>query len=99
MEHFLTIALLSLALWVAFRFKRRREYPLTKQTILITGGSHGIGFELVKMALKAGAKVIVLDRNESKLVHKNFRSFKCDISDSGIVKNIFIGLQKEVHPF
>jgi uncharacterized oxidoreductase len=39
----------------------------TKNTILITGGSAGIGFEIAKIFSKAGNKVIITGRNEERL--------------------------------
>ena len=40
---------------------------LTKNTILITGGTSGIGFELTKQLLKLGNKVIITGRDINKL--------------------------------
>jgi len=39
----------------------------TKNTILITGGSAGIGFEIARVFSKAGNKVIITGRNEERL--------------------------------
>lgn len=39
----------------------------TKNTILITGGSAGIGFEIAKAFSKTGNKVIITGRNEERL--------------------------------
>jgi len=40
---------------------------LTENTILITGGTSGIGFEMAKEFLKLNNKVIITGRNEQKL--------------------------------
>ena len=40
---------------------------LSGNTILITGGTSGIGFEMAKQFLKLGNKVIITGRNEQKL--------------------------------
>jgi len=39
-----------------------------KQTIVIFGGSSGIGFELAKRLLKEGNEVVIASRNEQKLL-------------------------------
>jgi len=40
---------------------------LRDNTILITGGSSGIGFEMAKQLLKNNNKIIVTGRNEKRL--------------------------------
>lgn len=42
---------------------------ISGKTVLITGGSAGIGKKTAEVFLKAGAKVILLARNEAKLAH------------------------------
>ena len=41
--------------------------PLRDQTIVITGGSSGIGLATARRAAKAGAKVVIVARNEAAL--------------------------------
>ena len=43
--------------------------PLSNKTAVVTGGASGIGLASVKSMLSAGAKVIIVDRNEA-LVHQ-----------------------------
>lgn len=40
---------------------------LIDRTVLITGGTSGIGFEIARACIKAGAKVIITGRNNEKL--------------------------------
>ena len=40
---------------------------LSENTVLITGGSSGIGFEIAKQFLQRDNKVIITGRNEQKL--------------------------------
>ena len=62
------------------------------KTIIITGTSRGIGFELVKIFAEKQYQVFALSRNDkpvNALGHKNVFSLSCDLSDeSSIQKNI-----------
>lgn len=40
---------------------------LSKSTVLITGGSEGLGFAIAKVMVEKGSKVHILSRNEEKL--------------------------------
>ena len=61
---------------------------MTKKTIIVTGGSRGIGLNIVKTLLLEGYNVISISRNSKntateklkKLYGKRFSSFSCDIS-------------------
>ncbi|HRO65123.1 MAG TPA: SDR family NAD(P)-dependent oxidoreductase, partial [Candidatus Dojkabacteria bacterium] len=72
---------------------------LTNKTILITGGSEGLGFALAKELLSHNSEVIICGRNSEKLndaskkLNSNkLRTFVCDVSDYNqvqmMVKNI-----------
>lgn len=57
----------------------------TGNTILITGGSTGIGLSLAARFLKAGNKVLICGRRKDKLeeaekAHPGLRTFVCDVS-------------------
>lgn len=57
----------------------------TNNTILITGGSAGIGFETAKLFSEQGNHVIITGRNEERLKHaaaqlKNVTAIACDVS-------------------
>ena len=60
---------------------------LKNKTILITGGTAGIGLEATKQFLEAGCKVIITGRNQSKLdeVKKKYPSITAIKSDAGNV--------------
>ena len=46
---------------------RRREPSLAGQTVVVIGGSAGIGFETARRATVEGARVIVTGRNADRL--------------------------------
>jgi len=59
---------------------------ITNSTIIITGGSSGIGFEMCKQFIDNGNVVIACSRSLDKLEHAkkqlpNLIAYQCDISD------------------
>ncbi|KAJ1782215.1 hypothetical protein LPJ59_006867 [Coemansia sp. RSA 2399] len=60
------------------------------EVVVVTGGSHGVGLELVKRLLRAGACVAILDVNpfpiSDEAVRDQWRYYKCDITDLDNVK-------------
>ena len=58
-------------------------FSLKNKTAIITGGSKGIGAEIVRAFIKAGANVVCISRSEPTMKRQsNFSYYKCDISDS-----------------
>jgi len=60
---------------------------LKNNTVLITGGSSGIGFELSKVLIQKGNKVIICGKSEEKLraariLEPKLITYQCDLSDS-----------------
>jgi len=55
---------------------------LKNKLILITGGSSGIGFEMVKLMSEKGAKVIVLDIQDPQSTLQDVMFIKTDITKS-----------------
>jgi uncharacterized oxidoreductase len=70
----------------------------TNNTILITGGSAGIGFETAKLFSKKGNKVIITGRDEQRLKQaaaqlENATAIRCDVSNAEDVKELVKKLQ------
>ena len=55
--------------------------------VVITGGSRGIGKNIIKNLLKKNVEIINISRSKCSL--GNVKNYKCDISDYQEVKNIF----------
>ena len=65
------------------------------KTIVITGASRGIGFELVKLAEKKEYKVYALSRNTKNLDSTNFvNPIPIDITDEILLSNFILELKK-----
>jgi uncharacterized oxidoreductase len=75
---------------------------LKNNTVLITGGSSGIGHELSKVLIQKGNKVIICGKSNEKLAAAKklipeLITYQCDISDSQ-VSNDFASKIYENHP-
>lgn len=65
----------------------------TNNTILITGGSKGIGFEIAKLLSEKGNNVIITGRNEERLKQaaaklKNVKTIVSDVTKAGDVEKL-----------
>jgi uncharacterized oxidoreductase len=75
---------------------------LTNKTILITGGSSGIGLELSKVLIQKNNKVIICGRSEDKLkkakdLMPNLITYPCDLSVPKECEE-FAHIIREKHP-
>lgn len=73
---------------------------LTNNTILITGGTSGIGLELATQLLLLGNTVIITGRNQAKLNEvknklPNLHTFQSDASSPPDIKSLFETLTKQ----
>ena len=72
--------------FVSLSFTRKRRMELTNNTILITGGSSGLGYELAFRLLALGNTVLITGRDQTKLDQAKrslpgVHSFQSDVSD------------------
>jgi len=80
------------------------NFSLKNKTVLITGGSSGIGAEIAKECSLAGARVIIIARNEKKLISTSkkinkiskFKSkyYVCDLNNLENFKKIVSSIPK-----
>lgn len=75
---------------------------LQNNTILITGGSSGIGFELSKYFIQKGNKVIICGKSNDKLnaakeIEPKLITYQCNLSDSKQCSE-FAKIIRENHP-
>lgn len=72
----------------------------TNNTVLITGGSAGIGLEIAKLLSEKGNKVIITGRNEARLQQaasqlKNVSTIVSDVSNAEDVENLISQIKSE----
>lgn len=69
------------------------------KTIVITGTSRGIGYELVRLFAESGHYVFALSRNPQPILDlnlENVESLSCDLTDEKLIRNRASDSSKEV---
>lgn len=74
--------------------RKDRKMDLKNSTILITGGTAGMGLEFVKQLTEIGAKVIVTGRNlealfETKKQFPDIHTFQSDVSNPKDINDLY----------
>ena len=77
----------------------------SNKTIVVTGGSSGIGKKITDEILAAKGRVFVLSKNEKKITslnkkyisNKKFLGIQCDVSDENEVKDAFNFINKKTN--
>ncbi|KAJ2717527.1 hypothetical protein H4R23_005289 [Coemansia sp. Cherry 401B] len=79
---------------------RRPPVQWAGELAVVTGGSHGIGLELVKRLLRAGARVAIIDVNPFPLdddsVKDKWKHYCCDITRLEQIKDVAAQIRAEL---
>ena len=71
---------------------------LKNKTILITGGTSGIGYELGKILLEKGNTVILMGRDREKMAsaeEDGFGTVSCDLTSGNAIENAVLQIQNQ----
>lgn len=100
----LGVAALATAVWR----NRRGSYELTGRTVLITGGSRGLGLVLARRAVAEGARVAICARDEQELARarqdlltyggseNTVLTFARDLTDANEVRSLVAEVEKRL---
>ncbi|MBA3553276.1 MAG: SDR family oxidoreductase [Gemmatimonadales bacterium] len=92
---------------VAVRAARREEFKLRGRTVLVTGGSRGLGLALARETAAQGARVAIcgrdldaLDRAESALarIAADVIAVECDVGDRAAVRAMIADVTRRLGP-
>ena len=73
---------------------------LMSNTILITGGASGIGYELTKQLTALGNKILITGRDQAKMdrakaAFPNIHTFRSDVSDPEAIVTLYEKVAKQ----
>ena len=102
-------ALLGVGAAVALRSAQRRNRRISFQgkTVVITGGSRGLGLVMARQLAREGAKLAICARTQSQLdtAEAELRSLgapvyahQCDLADPAALRNFFAAVRQEFGP-
>ena len=74
---------------------------LTSNTILITGGASGIGYELTKQLTALGNTILITGRDQAKMdrakaAFPRIHTFRSDVSDPKAIATLFENVTKQI---
>ncbi|MBC3542403.1 SDR family NAD(P)-dependent oxidoreductase [Rufibacter sediminis] len=87
--------------------RRKKEFSFKDRTVLITGGSRGLGLVLARMFAEQGANIAICSRTQHQLDAAreeleaggaNVLAFNCDVSDQGQVKTMIQEIKDQWGP-
>lgn len=89
------------------RWERERGYDLSGKTVLITGGSRGLGLVMARQLLQAGARVAIcardgdeLERARTELAQPDQQvlTLTCDVTDQAQVEQLIQQVRNQFGP-
>ncbi|RNI25703.1 SDR family NAD(P)-dependent oxidoreductase [Rufibacter latericius] len=87
--------------------RRKKEFSFTDRTVLITGGSRGLGLVLARMFAEQGANIAICSRTQHQLDAAKAElesggatvlAFNCDVSDRGQVQAMIGEIKDRLGP-
>jgi NAD(P)-dependent dehydrogenase (short-subunit alcohol dehydrogenase family) len=93
--------------WWGSRRLRQLGYSLRGRTVLITGGSRGLGLALARHASEQGARVAICGRDEESLERAreslmqlggDVLAVRCDVTDPGAVREMLDQVERKFGP-
>ncbi|KAJ1823155.1 hypothetical protein LPJ56_000189 [Coemansia sp. RSA 2599] len=97
----LTLASLALVVYLYGFYLPTAPIDWSRQTVVLTGGSHGIGLSLLRLlaTTEAAARIAVIDINElPDSAPACARLYKCDLGDSCAVETTVECIQRDLGP-
>ncbi len=101
------LALAGAGLVIARRAGRREDYPLEGRTVLVTGGSRGLGLALAREAAAQGARVAICGRDADALerassalerIEVDVMAVECDVRDRAKVQAMISAVTRRMGP-
>jgi NAD(P)-dependent dehydrogenase (short-subunit alcohol dehydrogenase family) len=95
------------SLWAVRRIQAQRSYQLRGKTVLITGGSRGLGLVLARQVLSEGGRVVIcarehetLDRARDSLaaLGPEVLAIPCDVTDRDSVRELVTRVEERFGP-
>jgi len=107
MNNLLKLGALGVGAWLAYQTFGRPRYSFAGKTVLITGGSRGLGLVLARMLVQQGARVAICarDREELQIASNDLRQdggqaygITCDVTDQASVRHMVAAVQRQLGP-
>ncbi len=92
----MSVGALLVVLWVV-RWWRERQYDLTGKTVLLTGGSRGLGLVMARQLVQQGARLAICAHDEAELERARNEleqqggqvlALPCDVTDRSQVEQM-----------
>jgi short-subunit dehydrogenase len=87
--------------------RNKREFSFKDRTVLITGGTRGLGLVLARMLAEQGARLAICSRTDHQLEAARAElaaggatvlAFDCDVSDQRQVKSMIADIKEQLGP-